>query len=129
EKAANRVFRWPARIAAGFVLLIIGFAAGHFANIDKTTSARQVNPDIQKMQAALVNTFGESRPSAGKRLAAINITDEIPANNKKLARQTAEILIYTMNNDNNVNVRLAAAKALLKYRNEVPVKPALIHSL
>src|SRR5699024_6706184 len=63
EKAANRVFRWSARIAAGFVLLIIGFAAGHFANIDKTTSARQVNPDIQKMQAALVNTFGESRPS------------------------------------------------------------------
>src|SRR5699024_6558640 len=53
----NPALRWTARIAAGFALLIIGFAAGHFISVGKTGSTAQINPDIQKMQAALVNTF------------------------------------------------------------------------
>jgi hypothetical protein len=126
---ANRTFRWTIRIAAGIALLVIGFAAGHFTHINPGPSNESINPKIQQMKAALMNIGYYKQPSAGKRLAAVNISQKLSRQNSKLDRKIADILTYTINADDNVNVRMAAAEALYKYRDEIAIKPALLHSL
>jgi hypothetical protein len=126
---ANHTFRWTIRIAAGIALLVIGFAAGHFTHPNPGPSNGSINPKIQQMKAALMNIGYYKQPSAGKRLAAVNISQKLPDQNKKLDRRVADILSYTINTDDNINVRLAAAEALFKYRDEIAVKTALVHSL
>jgi uncharacterized membrane-anchored protein YhcB (DUF1043 family) len=125
----SRGMRWTARIAAGIALLIIGFAAGRFLNNGVNSSHKQVNPKVQQMKAALMNIGENGKFTAGKRLEAVSLTQGMTGLNNKLDQKVADILTYTINNDDNVNVRLAAAEALFNYRNEVAVKRALIHSL
>lgn len=123
---------WSLRVAAGIILLLIGFSAGQFLRDNKSASSKEVaalHGEIQQMKQALMYSGNYSQVSAGERLSAVNLAEKIPSNNKKLDQQITEILIHTMNSDKSVNVRMAAADALFRFRNESRIQKALVNSL
>ncbi len=66
-----------------------------------------------------------SNKTASERLKAVMATEQVTRPNDELVKA----LINTMNNDENLNVRMAACYALAKYKNNDMVKTSLIKSL
>lgn len=127
----NNMVTWTLRIAAGLILLLVGFSAGLLINQQNSASTRQVaelQQEIQQMKAALV--YGTGRElTASERISAVKLSEKVPDNTTKLDTEITDILIYTMNNDQNINVREAAAEALFRFRNEPRIRKALVNSL
>lgn len=135
EKAAKVVplgqqhtsgFTWIARIAAGFAILVIGVLSGMLigrggGEVVEVSALRQ---DISEMKQ-LVALSQLRKESASERIMA---TYEF----KKMDSASDEILdalIYTFNNDDNINVKNAAAEALFKFGNQDKVRKAFINGL
>lgn len=119
-------YSWFARIAAGFSLLVIGVFAGWIvgtkgnANSDVAT----LRQDINEMKQ-LVALSQLRQKSASERIMA---TYEF----RKLDSASDEILdalINTFKNDDNANVKNAAAEALFKFGNHDKVRKAFINGL
>lgn len=117
----------PLKYAAAVIILIsIGFMAGHLTQ--KNTQAKNeiaaLQQEVSQLQqhASLVSL---QKPSASERLKIINTVDKETEINKDLV--TA--LVNTLNTDDNVNVRMAAAYALAKYPDNEFVRSSLIQSL
>ncbi|NGP87041.1 HEAT repeat domain-containing protein [Fodinibius halophilus] len=128
----SRAVVWSLRIAAGFILLLIGFSAGQFLNNNGGASTEQVaalQQEVQQMKEALMYGGNYQQASAGERLSAVKNSTRFVSDNNELDRQITDILIYTMNNDNSVNVRMAAAEALFRFRDESPIQKALVKAL
>lgn len=129
---SNRSLIWSLRVAAGIILLLIGFLAGQFLRDHKGASSKEVtalHDEVQQMKQALMYGGSYSQVSAGERLSAVNLSEKIPSNNEKLDREITDILIHTMNSDKSVNVRMAATDALFRFRNEARIRKALVNSL
>ena len=119
-------FSWTARIAAGFSLLVVGTLAGWMIGNQSTgnSDVADLRNDINEMKQ-LVALTQLRKESPSERIMA---TYEI----KKLDSASDEILdalIYTFNNDDNVNVKNAAADALFKFGNHDKVRKAYINGL
>jgi len=119
-------FSWLARIAAGFALLVVGLLTGWFARQSNGTSDEMVaiRKDLGDMKQ-LVALNQLQKESASERIMA---TYEF----KKLDSASDEILdalIYTFRNDDNPNVKNAAAEALYKFGNHDKVRKAFIKGL
>ena len=119
-------FSWTARIAAGFSLLVVGVLAGWMIGNQSTNNSDVVamRKDINDMKQ-LVTLTQLRKESPSERIMA---TYEF----KKLDSASDEILdalIYTFNNDDNVNVKNAAADALFKFGNHEKVRKAYINGL
>ena len=119
-------FSWTARIAAGFSLLVVGVLAGWMIGNQSTNNSDVVamRKDINDMKQ-LVTLTQLRKESPSERIMA---TYEF----KKLDSASDEILdalIYTFNNDDNVNVKNAAADALFKFGNNDKVRKAYINGL
>lgn len=119
---------WIGGIAASFVMVVASFFLGRIsvdtppvANI-KGDSIRQ---EIQALKKALV---GLQKPLASDRLKAVKATSQT-INESQGRDQVLDALINTLNNDENQNVRLAAANALFVYKDNPKVKNALIVSI
>lgn len=129
----SAAWTWSLRIAAGIVLLLAGFAAGQFLGggneYASTRQVAQLEQEVQQMKQALMNSGSYRTVSAGERLSAVNLSTRIPADEQRLDNQITDILAYTMNNDQSVNVRIAAAEALFRFRSDPRVKNALVRSL
>lgn len=127
----NTRLAWTLRIAAGLILLLAGFSAGLIVDRQQDTTNRQVaalQQEIQQMKSALV--YGsDDRLTASERISAVNISNRVPESSVGLDSEITEILIYTMNNDQNINVREAAAEALFRFRKEPRIRKALVNSL
>lgn len=80
------------------------------------------------MKTALVYG-GNDQLSASERISAVKLSDRVPENTAALDGEITEILIYTMNNDENINVREAASEALFRFRSEPRIRTALVNSL
>jgi hypothetical protein len=65
------------------------------------------------------------KESATDRLKAVSLTHDMDQASKKVTKA----LIETLNNDSNINVRLAALDALKAYSNDSVVREALIRSI
>lgn len=127
----NNKMVWSLRIAAGIILLLVGFSAGLLINQKDGIPLEQVaalQQEINQMKTALVYG-GNDQLSASERISAVKLSDRIPQSTSGLDREITEILIYTMNNDQNINVREAAAEALFRFRNEAQIRTALVNSL
>jgi hypothetical protein len=110
HEKTNHFTTWMLRIAAGFALLVVGVFSGWMIGQQGTaeTEVAELRQDIDevKQMMALVQLRKES---ASERIMA---TYEF----KKMDTASEEILdalIYTFNNDENPNVKNAAADALL----------------
>lgn len=129
---SNKTLMWSLRVAAGLILLLIGFSAGQFMNENSGASTEQVTAlqqEVQQMKEALMYSDNYQQASAGERLSAVKMTTRFASGDNKLDQQITDILIYTMNNDKSVNVRMAAADALFQFRNEEQIQKALVNSL
>ncbi len=126
HKIMPNTFSWTARIAAGFSLLIVGVLAGWMIGKQAADNSdvAELRQDISEMKQ-LVALSQLRKESASDRIMA---TYEI----KKLDSASDEILdalIYTFNNDENANVKNAAADALFKFGNQEKVRKAFINGL
>lgn len=81
------------------------------------------------MKEALMYDGMYQNASAGERLSAVNLVSQKPLADDELDQQIIDILVYTMNNDKSVNVRMAAADALFRFRSDSRIQKALIHSI
>jgi HEAT repeats len=127
-KPAKTAFFSPVvyRIAAGFVLLMIGLAIGYKINQSNIETDRladlqkQVEENRQMMLAMMDNQL-----SASQRMVGVSVAYEM----EKPDDEIVNVLVKTMNEDVNTNVRLAALDALGKFSNEPQVRNELIGSL
>jgi HEAT repeat protein len=67
----------------------------------------------------------ENEQSASQRMTGVSVAFEL----EKPDDEIVSVLVKTMNEDPNTNVRLAAMEALGKFSTEPTVRRALIHSL
>jgi len=131
-KSSRNLFdvQWPTwnlmpRLAFAAVLLIIGFVGGYLINgpqakSDVTSLTKEVTDLKEMVMLALLE-----KESATDRLKAVSLTNEMD----KASRKVTEALIQTLNQDGNVNVRLAALDALRPYTRDGNVRESLIRSI
>ena len=117
---------WTLRIAAGLSLIIVGVFAGWILGTrgEQTNDVAALRQDIDEMKQ-LVTLSQLRKESPSERIMA---TYEI----KKLDSANDEILdalINSFQNDDNTNVRNAAAEALFKFGNQDKVRKAFINGL
>ncbi len=120
-------FKQPALQFGGSVLLmIIGLTVGYFLHpvISNGNNAKQLRDEITNMQQVVSLTLLKQE-SASDRLQGVMYGSKIAGESSSVLSE----LINTLNNDTNVNVRLAAVNALYLYRNNPQINQGLINSL
>lgn len=132
KRMVSNVFEhvWPKRPAFQFsmavVFLIVGLAAGIFLSSQgqNSTQLAMLQDEVQDMQQALAISLLD-RPSASERLQGVSISRRMD----NPSARTLEALLHTLDNDKNVNVRLAAVDALYLFYDHPGVKEGLLRSL
>lgn len=115
-------FQWAYTIA----ILAIGLLSGYLLRPDASSNneIKQLSAEVTEMKEMMMLSLLE-KESTSDRLKAVNLTSELPDASKKIT----EALIKTLNNDENVNVRLATIEALYPYANNPKVRQGLIKSI
>ncbi len=115
------------RLAFAVVLIVAGFAGGYFLQ----RPAEVVNPDVNRLTQE-VSDLKEmmmlsllEKESATERLRAVSLTNDMAEASVKVTNA----LFETLNNDENVNVRLAALEALKPYVHDGEVRKMLVVSI
>jgi len=128
QKKTRTIFFSPVfyRAAAAVLLVMAGVAIGNWINNNQQHEKelaelkQQVDENRRVMMAML-----ENQQSASQRMTGLSVAYEID----KPDDEIVGVLVKTMNEDPNSNVRLAAMDALGKFSNEATVRNALIQSL
>ncbi len=121
---------WPHRPVLQFSLvllvLIIGLAAGYFLNTTRRTTndLAQLRQEVQSMHQMLAVSLLD-QPSPSDRIKGINLSYGIKSPEPDILQK----LLYILNNDPNVNVRLSAVDALYLYHSQPIVREGLAQSL
>jgi anti-sigma-K factor RskA len=117
---------WMIRAAAALILLLAGFSAGLIfgTSSDAEKQVLAVQEEVEQIKNALVY-HAYQQTSASERIQAVGLATRID----KADDQLLMILIHTMNNDPNVNVRLASIDALRKYADQRGVRGAFVQAL
>ena len=118
---------FPKQLAYTIVILVIGLFIGSQFNLNKNTTVETIaeaKEETEKVRSELVLTLLE-QPSANKRLQAVNEVNKLD----KVTETIIKALFSTLNNDENVNVRLSAIEALKNYTNMPIVREGLVASI
>lgn len=126
QPSTNMSFTWISRIAAGFALLIVGAFIGWLIGQGSGTNGdiMAIREDLNEMKELVALSQLRNESASERIMAAYQF--------KKLDSASDEILdalIYTFNNDDNPNVKNAAAEALFKFGNQDKVRKAFINGL
>jgi hypothetical protein len=116
------------KVAAAFILVAAGIVVGKnlpskqephdFASMDSLRN------EIKAMrQEVMLNMIDDE--SASQRIKAVSYAEEMPNPDQ----QVIDVLIHTLNNDKNVNVRLAALYSLARFSDKRAVRDSLVNSL
>lgn len=125
---SERGLRRSLRAAAAVILLLTGFAGGLLVNRTGTPELTALQEEVRQMKQVLV--YGSpQQSSASERISAINFSTRLPDGDGSLDPEIRDILVWVMNSDQSVNVRLEAAEALNRYREEPEVRRALVNTL
>lgn len=123
--------QYAVRLAYSLALLMVGVAVGYwFRNSGTATVATQqqqidtLSTQVQDMRQMMMLSLLEN-PSASERLRAVSYTEAIPDVDDKVV----EALLTTLNNDDNVNVRLVTLEALAKLADNATVREGLVQSI
>lgn len=131
KKQRGLTIQWPTwsflmpRLAVASVMLIMGFAGGYWlrqpaAAPDVTALTQEVSELKEMMMLSLLE-----KESASDRLRAVSLTGEMG----KASEKVTNALFATLNNDPNVNVRLAALEALIPFTSQSAVREQLVRSI
>lgn len=114
------------RVAASILLLIIGGFIGYFIQpaSNSTTDVSALKQEMVEMKNLVIFSLIKQE-SASERIKAVSYIKEISNPDPKLI----ETLFTTLNTDRNVNVRLAAAQALSKYKDNKEITRGIVKSL
>src|SRR6218665_1944595 len=105
------------RIAAGIALVLGSFAAGYYYNNRGGELAMSYSTPVNTMKETL--QFQKvNLTSASERIDAVNQSLKL----QELDKELIQLLINTLNFDDNVNVRLAACQALARFEEEPLVR-------
>ncbi len=113
------------RLALTLALVIIGFAGGYYfrqpsSSLEVHVLTQQVSDLKEMMLLSLLE-----KESASDRIKAVNLSTEM----NQVSKKVTSALIKTLNEDENVNVRLAALEAITFYSKDSQVREALIQSI
>ncbi|MFY0604689.1 MAG: HEAT repeat domain-containing protein [Flavobacteriaceae bacterium] len=118
---------FPKQLAYSLVILALGFFIGDrfdFRTNKSQGTIAEARQETEKVRSQLVLTLLD-QPSANKRLQAVNEVHKLGT----VTETIIKALFSTLNNDDNVNVRLSAIEALKNYT-EIPiVREGLIASI
>jgi len=120
------VIRMAKSWQAALTSLIIGLFAGWWLlpSQNQQKDIQQLSNEIQSMKEMMMLTLIE-QPKAQERIKAVNLAAELSNADKEVINA----LIMTLNNDENVNVRLAALESIVRYANKAEVRQALVDAL
>lgn len=116
--------------AFSIFLVSIGLIAGYLLHENKQSTIsynnqiESLSSQVSEMKQLMVLSLLEN-PSASQRLQAVSYTDEMSNVDLKII----DALFTTLNEDSNVNVRLAALEALVKISGEPKVREGLVRSI
>jgi len=125
-------FTWPSlapSFAMAAVTLVVGFGIGYWTRPQAPVTAEpadmaQLTREVSDLKEMMMLSMLE-KESATDRLKAVSLTEEMDQASQKVT----QALVETLNNDNNVNVRLAALEALAPYARVPNVREALVRSI
>ncbi len=128
KKLENILFgSFPKQLAYTMAILTMGLFVGTQLNFGVNPSEgtiAEAKEETEKVRSQLVLTLLD-QPSANKRLQAVNEVNKL----NTVTETIIKALFSTLNNDDNVNVRLSAIEALKNYT-EIPlVREGLIASI
>jgi len=113
------------QIAASVLLVLCGYRYGeHRGTQDAQLQIAQLTQQSQELKTDMTLAMMDNR-SASKRIQAVNYSEEIRMPENKVL----EAIIGRLHNDDNVNVRLAAAASLSRFQENRLVKDAFIKAL
>ncbi|SMO54345.1 hypothetical protein [Gracilimonas mengyeensis] len=111
------------RLAYAAVLLMIGgFAGAQFGSSD--SEIEQLSREMQQMKEMMMVNMLEGA-SAADRLKAVNISTELPGADT----EAIHALLFTLNNDPSVNVRVQTIEALKRWGDNERVRQGLVQSI
>ncbi len=115
---------WQAAMAAG--LLIAGIFAGRFAGLPprETPEIAQLRGQVESLRQLIALTMLQQQ-SPGARLRGVSYSEQIAQPDP----QVEQALLFTVNHDSNVNVRLSAVDALQKFTGNPEVVRAMVDSI
>ncbi|MEM8969524.1 MAG: HEAT repeat domain-containing protein, partial [Bacteroidota bacterium] len=107
-------------------LLVVGIALGFWLHPVQNYESQigQLSTEVQQMREAMVLTLLE-QPSAMQRLKAVSISTDLTSVDEKIH----QALLRTLNEDPQVNVRIAALEALIPYSQNSLVRQGLVRSI
>jgi HEAT repeats len=118
------------RLAYSILLILIGFGGGYWFTSGTSNYKNQhhkielLSQEIQTMKEMMMLSLLQEK-SASERLKAVNITSELPKVNDKII----DALLKTLNQDENINVRLVTVESLLELADSPKVREGLIRSI
>lgn len=110
----------------GLASLVMGLFIGWWMlpSQNQQQDIKQLSSEIQSMKEMMMLTLIE-QPKAQERIRAVNLAAELPNADGRVVNA----LITTLNNDVNVNVRLASLESLVRYVDQPDVRQALVDAL
>ena len=114
------------QIAAAIALLAVGLLGGYWikSNNQNQKEMLAMQEEIDETKKMVMMAL-ENKHSASQRMLGVNASYQLQSVDKEIV----DVLVETMNNDENVNVRLAAINALANFKEQSVVRKALITSL
>jgi hypothetical protein len=117
-------FLFP-RLAFSLVLVLAGFAVGFFLQTSGSKKeVSQLTQEVTELKEMMMLSLLE-KESASQRIKAVNLTSEMD----QVSDKVTNALFTTLNQDENVNVRLAALEALKPYVKQSAVRMRLVESI
>jgi hypothetical protein len=125
----RELFSWPQlapKLALAAVMLVVGVTIGYFIKAEPSTNNQmaELSQQVVDLKEMMMLSMLE-KESATERLKAVSLTSEMNSASQKITNA----LLETLNNDENLNVRLAALEALKPYGRNSEVREALILSI
>lgn len=113
------------RLAFGVTLLAVGFMVGYFMQMpSQKTEISSLTREVSDLKEMMMLSLLE-KESASERLRAVSLTEEM----NDASTTVTQALIHTLNNDANINVRLAALDALKPYTKDPHIREELVRSI
>jgi hypothetical protein len=114
------------RLAFGLVMLLLGWGAGYWFS-PRTGGPAPVAPVVSAAETGRQNMVLTliSQSSATDRLKAVGYTSELLQADERVIKA----LLFTLNHDENVNVRLVTVEALSRFAADPGVREGLVRSI